>query len=65
MVWKEPVYPTDVPVYTPEDKYRDPVALIEHREAVMRRKEIDVEKAKVRGQLARPRISADTCARLR
>ena len=47
MVWTEPKYPTDVPVYTPEDPYRDPVALLEHREAVARRKEIDVEKARV------------------
>ena len=48
MVWKEPVYPTDVPKFTPEDKYRDPVALLEYREAVARRKQIDVEKARVR-----------------
>ena len=47
MVWKEPVYPARVPKFTPEDKYRDPVALLEYREAVARRKQIDVEKARV------------------
>lgn len=48
MVWTEPKYPTDLPKFTPEDKYRDPVALLEYREAVARRKQIDVEKARVR-----------------
>jgi hypothetical protein len=48
MVWKEPVYPDDAPKFTPEDKYRDPVALLEYREAVARRKQVDVEKARVR-----------------
>ena len=47
MVWKEPVYPDDAPKFTPEDKYRDPVALLEYREAVARRKQVDVEKARV------------------
>lgn len=47
MVWTEPKYPEDVPKLTPEDKYRDPVALLEYREAVARRKQIDVEKARL------------------
>lgn len=48
MGWTEPKYPTDVPNFTPEDKHGDPVALLEYREAVARRKQIDVEKARVR-----------------
>jgi hypothetical protein len=34
--------------YNPEDPYADPVALTEQRQAVMRQKAVQVEKAKVR-----------------
>lgn len=67
MVWKEPVYPADAPKFTPEDKYRDPVALLEYREAVARRKQIDVEKARVslcfdrRGVIGACGVSACMC----
>lgn len=62
MVWKEPVYPDDAPKFTPEDKYRDPVALLEYREAVARRKQVDVEKARVRLCSDATRVRDACCA---
>ena len=48
MGWKAGKFPNDPPErFNPDDPYADPVALLEYREWVMRRKNIDIEKAKV------------------
>ena len=49
MVWKEPKFPTeDHPDWNPEEPYKDPVALLEHRELLVRQKFVRMEKAKAR-----------------
>lgn len=49
MVWKEPKFPTeDHPDWNPEEPYKDPVALLEHRELQVRQKFVRMEKAKAR-----------------
>ena len=46
--WAGPKYPEGPPAnYDPENPHADPVALLEHREYEVRRKEIGVAKAKV------------------
>jgi hypothetical protein len=47
MGWKGFRFPEEPPQVNPDDPYGDPVALIESREFAVRRKAIDVEKAKV------------------
>mmetsp|Transcript_9825 Transcript_9825/g.29568 ORF Transcript_9825/g.29568 Transcript_9825/m.29568 type:complete len:101 (-) Transcript_9825:557-859(-) len=47
MVWKPGQFPEEPRNFNPDDRYADPVALIEKRESVTRRKAIDVEKAKL------------------
>jgi len=47
MGWRGFRFPEDPPQVNPDDPYGDPVALIESREYSLRRKMIDVEKAKV------------------
>ncbi len=59
MVWKGPDIVQDPPEsYNPEDPFADPVALHEAREAVVWRKEVRIEKAKVLG----PRITLQETA---
>lgn len=48
MVWRPPNFPEEAPQINPDDKYEDPVKLIEYREWALRRKNINIEKAKVR-----------------
>jgi hypothetical protein len=48
MGWKPPQFPTeDHPDWNPDDPYADPVALLEHRELMVRQKFVRQEKAKV------------------
>lgn len=47
MGWKGFRFPEEPPQVNPDDPYGDPVALIESREFAVRRKAIDVEKAKL------------------
>jgi hypothetical protein len=48
MGWPGVFAPPPPKNYDPEDPYADPVALTEQRQAVMRQKAVQVEKAKVR-----------------
>ena len=49
MVWKEPNFPReDHPDWNAEEPYKDPVALLEHRELQVRQKFVRMEKAKAR-----------------
>ena len=49
MVWKEPKFPTeDLPEWDAGEPYKDPVALLEHRELQVRQKFVRMEKAKAR-----------------
>lgn len=46
--WAGPKYPDGPPPnYDPENPHADPVALLEHREYEVRRKEVGVAKAQV------------------
>lgn len=46
--WAGPKYPEGPPAnYDPENPHADPVALLEHREYEVRRKEVGVAKAQV------------------
>ena len=47
MVWRPPKFSDEPPHRDPEDPYADPVALLEYREWALKRKYIDIEKAKV------------------
>ena len=47
MVWRGFKFSDEPPHVDPEDPYADPVALLEYREWALRRKYIDIEKAKV------------------
>ena len=47
MGWTGFRFPEEKPEIDPNDLYKDPVALMEYREWQVRRKQIDIEKAKV------------------
>ena len=50
--WAGPKYPEGPPAnYDPENPHADPVALLEHREYEVRRKEVGVAKAQVQNWL--------------
>ena len=62
--WAGPKYPEGPPAnYDPENPHADPVALLEHREYEVRRKEVGVAKAQVRLHLNsnEPPYSAKVC----
>lgn len=60
MVWKGFKFPEEPPQINPDDKYEDPVALIEYREWALRRKYVDIEKAKVCATLVLQRYGGIT-----
>ena len=46
MGWRGLRFPEEAPEIDMEDKYKDPIALMKYREHEVRRKQIDIEKAK-------------------
>lgn len=47
MVWKPGQFSEEPTNFNPDDKYADPVALMRKRDAVMREKLVEVERAKL------------------